>query len=166
MFIRDNGKVCVLAMTRCGHTSMTGYFGFEPHIHSWGDWKKIWRVTQSRRILVLRNPIHRCISASGLLEKNIVLPEQYTKEEWFEIHSRPYLKFIPKTLPFDIIPFENLLQYIPTHHRTIPTWTESGRHVDVVMTPELRDEYNLYRYFREYCNVISPEEWKELTENS
>lgn len=162
MIIYDNCKVCVLAVARCGHTSMTGYFGFEPHTISWGDPTKIWLETKSRRVLVLRNPIHRAMSAKIFTDSTPV-PYGHTSEDWFRLHMEPYLKYIPKTLPFDIIPFEKLSDYIPRHVRTIATRTNYAHHRQVEMTPEMREELALYRYFMQYCNVITPEEWKELT---
>ena len=160
MFCHDNGKVCILAVTRCGHTSMTGYFGFEPYTNGHQDWNT-WYYTKSRRVLVLRNPFDRLKSAI-LHSQNSIVTEGYTVDQWIDAHSRPYLHIIKRN-SFEIIPFENLEDYIPVHGMTAPTYTSEVKHYEVEYTPVMRKEYEIYRYLRQHCNVISPEEWKDLT---
>ena len=147
-------------MPRCGHTSMTGYFGFEPYTL---DHNRliVWNKTQSRRVLVLRNPLDRLKSAllhSDAYEK---YPE-FTSDQWLSFHGDPYLHRVSHT-SFDIIPFENLSDYIPVHRMT--------RHVNVANTtydelkhmPQMEYEYEKYQYYKQNNKVITPEEWKELT---
>ena len=63
MFIHDNGNIHVMSNTRCGHTSMRKYFGFEERLRNHdGSWDK-WINSTSRRVVVLRNPIDRWKSA-------------------------------------------------------------------------------------------------------
>lgn len=164
MFCYDNGKVSVLSMTRCGHTSMTGYFGFKPYTGEFQD-ISVWNNTKSRRVLVLRNPFDRLKSAIKHINNGPIIND-LTREEWIDVHSRPYLWTISELISFDIIPFENLADYIPVHALTRATYTSEVKHYEVEYTPEMRKEYGTYRYLRQHCNVISPEEWKELTENS
>lgn len=161
MFCYDNGKVCVFANTRCGHTSMTGYFGFKPYTDEFQD-ISVWNNSKSRRVLVLRNPFDRLKSAILNVKSK---DKKATEEYWIKTHSDPYLDKI-MDVPFDVIPFENLGDYIPVHKSTFPTHTANTKHYEVEYTPEMRKEYEKYRYLRQHCNVITPEEWKELTENS
>ena len=166
MFIYDNGKVCILSVPRCGHTSMAHHFNQTPHIVNGGmsDWVK----SSSRRILVLRNPYDRLQSALRNAEGFPYSPSDtsYTKEEWIRVHSYPYLIHIPATTDFEIIDFYKLSEYISLSTDTHQTNSSSVHHTKLEISPEMRKEYALYRYYMEYCNQITPEEWKELTENS
>ena len=67
MFVHDNGKIAVLANSRCGHQSMYEYFGIpvEAEIKNKVDQ---WISSNSRKVLVLRNPIERMWSGIGLYE--------------------------------------------------------------------------------------------------
>ena len=166
MLVHDNGKICVLSATRCGHTSMSRYFRKTPHMDPLGLWT--WLISSSRKILVLRNPYDRLQSALINAEdfpyglSNIT----ETKEEWIKVHSEPYLIDIPQTTPFEIIDFYRLSEYIPMSRDTTRTNTSKIHRTSITITPEMREEYKRYRYFLTYCRQISPEEWKELTENS
>ncbi len=67
MFVHDNGKIAVLANSRCGHQSMYDYFGIpvEAEIKNKID---LWSASTNRKVLVLRNPIERMWSGLGLYE--------------------------------------------------------------------------------------------------
>lgn len=163
MFFHDNGKISVVCMPRCGHTSMTGYFNNDLYRDHVDDWHMLWSETKSRRVLVLRNPIDRWLSAKTFDINGHFRPGNWSEERWFQVHSEPYLVRLPKTFVFDIIPFENLGDYIPVHPRTMPTYTSNVHHSKIEMTSEMREEYKAYKYFREHCRIISPDEWRELT---
>lgn len=157
MLVHDNGTICVMANTRCGHTSMSHYFGINPHAEKRRFWD--WIESSSRRILVLRNPYDRVKSA--------VITSEYAtdKEAWIEVHSKPYLIEIPTILSFEIIDFNRLSEYIPLSRDTAVTNTSSVHHTEIDLTPEMREEYIKYRYFMQHCKQVTPEEWKELTRN-
>ena len=165
MLVHDNGKVCVASATRCGHTSMYHYFGRNPHTNpgKLGDWIE----SSSRKILVLRNPYDRLQSALinaedfpyGLTDITL------TKEEWIYVHSKPYLIDIPLTTNFEIIDFYKLSDYIQMSRDTMQTNVSSVNRRNLDITPEMRKEYDRYRYYMEHCKQIDPLEWKELTRN-
>jgi len=184
MFIHDNGKVHVMSNTRCGHTSMRNYFNMERlgdrrhHNHRWLEWIE----SKSRRVLVLRNPIDRWQSAEIFHSvewwvKNGPSPTHEGKimdrDFWMWIHRSPFLIDIPRSLDIEIIPFENLSDYIPMHKDTIVSNTSDvslSDLTDIVIPPGtgrtqncLEEELISYQYFRNNCKVIGPEEWKELT---
>jgi hypothetical protein len=67
MFVHDNGKIAVLANSRCGHQSMYDYFGI-PIEAELKDKSSQWLASTNRKILVLRNPIERMWSGIGLYD--------------------------------------------------------------------------------------------------
>lgn len=168
LFVHDNDKVCVVCATRCGHTSMRNYFGFsQVPLTDEDEWYKWIINTTSRRVLVLRNPLDRWKSAevftSAYFDDIKTKHPDVTQEYWLRVHRDPYLWTIPKYIDFEIIPFENIGDYIPFHPETARTDSANVHRTEVDMTPEMREELIRYRYFREHCRIITPEEWKELT---
>ena len=175
VFIHDNGNIHVLSATRCGHTSMFKYFGFASSITGFtgggqnpedvpSRWYN-WIESETRRILVLRNPIDRWKSAevfTGFL-KHLEPSNGMDKDTFMRVHREPFLIDIPRYIDIEIIPFENLSDYLPLARGTIVSNSNNIHRSVIEMTPTLREEYNQYRYFRKNCKVISPEEWKELT---
>jgi hypothetical protein len=82
------------------------------------------------------------------------------KDTFLRVHREPFLINISRDISFEIIPFENLSDYLPWANRTIPSDVHiSEVDIDVSMEEELRQ----YQYFRNNCKVISAEEWKQLT---
>lgn len=177
MFIHDNGNVHVLSNTRCGHTSMFKYFGFKSSITGFTDdgqtpedvpnrWYN-WIESKTRRVLVLRNPIDRWKSAEVFNEtgwfKHNGPKNGMDKDFWIWIHREPFLVDIPRYCDFEIIPFENLSDYLPWGKGTLASNSNNVNRSSIEMTQPLREEYYQYRYFREHCKIISPEEWRELT---
>ena len=187
MFYYDNGKVCVLANTRCGNTNMYHYFGIKPYSKSF-DGFNAWSTTTSKRVVVLRNPIDRMISAIKasadstapalsieVLRK--VLANEYTIESRiensiFQVHCCPYLYEITNE-PFSIIDFNRLSEYIPrkTDLHQSPT-TNSNNYTDPKSSyvenryfslAELEKEYDTYLSLLKEREQISVEEWKEKT---
>lgn len=67
MFVHDNGKIAVLANSRCGHQSMYEYFNIPIEVEL-KDKTDQWISSNNRRVLVLRNPIERMWSGLGLYE--------------------------------------------------------------------------------------------------
>lgn len=169
MFIYDNNKVCVWASTRCGHTSMYGYFGFAKAYVPTGFGPGDWLNTSSRRVFVLRNPLDKFVSGKKFLESTAntdffdLMNEDQIKT-FHRVHTICVeFKYLNKDIPFDIIPFENLNEYIPVGKGTTPTYTSNVNQSDVDMNAEMEEMLKLYQYYRSNRNVISPEEWKELT---
>lgn len=170
MFIHDNGKLHVMSNTRCGHTSMRNYFGFVEH--NWGknpvktveEKRHEWLNSTTRKVLVLRNPVDRWKSAEVFYDK-----EQFSelsedsKNEWMRVHREPFLINISRYCDFEIIPFENLRDYLPWDWKTLKSNSNDIHRSEVEMSVLMREELNQYRYFRKNCKIISPEEWKELT---
>ena len=175
MFIHDNGNFHVLSNTRCGHTSMRNYFDMDleprrPHAIRWLEWVD----SKSRRVVVLRNPVDRWKSAEVFHSiewwvKNgppAVPGGRMDKDFWIWIHRSPFLINIPRHIDVEIIPFENLSDYIPMHKDTMISNTSDVSRSDFednIIPSCLKEELVSYRYFRKNCKVVDPEEWKELT---
>lgn len=169
MFIHDNGKVCVFTAARCGHTSMYEYFGIVPYSQNDADLSR-WLHSTSRRILVIRHPFDRWVSTRRF-DANDASRKTYskksrkkiTREEWINSHNSPYLSLIDASIPFEIIRFDRLSEYISKSSLTVSTDTVATHHSTIEITPELKAEYSCYLYFLKNCKEISPEEWKLLT---
>ena len=165
MFIHDNGKVLVASSPRCGHTSMYSYFGIDEWSISTDIRKCVWNSSISKKIIVLRNPVERMLSAY-----NRMISIGFTdKDSSFENHSSPYLVNIPKNLNFYVIDFRNLGYYIPVSSKTIITGSSkpisSGCYINnsKFSKQDLENELETYNYFITNRPQITPEEWKELT---
>lgn len=167
MLVYDNGRVCVLANTRCGHTSMYEYFGLEPYTvtTSIDDWYN----TTSQRVLVLRNPKDRWVSA---LRHRVNKDPRVTDHEWFTIHGAPYLRdLVWKYYSWSYIDFYKLGQYIPLSSRSEQTHSNYSPRGTINAQPglrtglrtELHSEMVAYRLIRRYSKELSVAEWQELT---
>lgn len=161
MLVYDNGKMSVLAATRCGHTSMYRYFKIKPYslkeslVH-------LWLESKSQKVLVLRNPYDRLQSAlCHNARLKYATPDE--KAESLHIHSSPFLHMIPKTTDFKIIDFYRLSEYIRLSGDTFVSNSNNVSSDELDITPEMRQEYSDYLYFKKYCPEITPEEWRELT---
>lgn len=173
MFIHNNGKVHVVCALRCGHTSMKSHFGITDHKPKSDDWID-WIQSKTRRVLVLRNPLDRWMSAEVFRNvdweakgwADIFADRKFMDKELFiHKHREAFLFNIPKDLDFEIIPFENLNEYLQVAKATQVTNSSNVTEDQVPMDPKMRTELAQYRYFRENCSVISPKEWKELTQS-
>ena len=124
-----------------------------------------WIESKTRRVLVLRNPIDRWKSAE-VITRLIAHREPKNgmdKDTFLRVHREPFLIDIPRYVNFEIIPFENLSDYLPRDKGTIVSNSNNVNRHDAKGSSSLREELIQYRYFREHCKIISPEEWKELT---
>ena len=180
VFIHDNGNLHVMSATRCGHTSMRNYFNMERiggGMSGHNQRLLEWIESKRRQVLVLRNPIDRWKSAEIFHSvqwwvKNGPSPIM-DREVWIWIHRSPFLIDIPRYLDIEIIPFENLSDYIPMHKDTIVSNTSGAKYNDLTentipagigRTQQcLVEELASYQHFRNNCKIISPEEWKQLT---
>jgi hypothetical protein len=166
MFIHDNGKVFVASAPRCGHTSMYSYFGIDEYSMSGTDIRQ-WnlRPSNSKKIIVLRNPVERMSSAYN----RMLFTKSENKDNDFENHCRPYLVHISNWLNFYVIDFRNLGFYIPVSSKTIVT--ESSKAISTgcyinnskFSKQDLENELEAYNYFITNKPQITPKEWKELT---
>lgn len=161
MFVHDNGKVSVLSVTRCGHTSMYDYFGI-PRYTLTGNSPFTWYNTNSIKVVVLRNPIERMYSAH-----KIIMEIKKESEQRFYEHCYPYLHMLLVFSKFKIIHFKKLGNYIPFSKNTDPTYTnnETGKYIvnRFFTEADLLQECNLYQTLIDSKEEITPEEWKELT---
>lgn len=187
MFIHDNGKLNVLSNKKCGHVAMTYYFGMErPENRSFVDWISF----PSPKVVVVRHPVERMHSAIrwneimfeerlkdyretgevdrfDLIEDIIHDHDGSMREEYvFYQHCRPYMKMF-KNRDFRIIKFEDLGKYIPkitdydtrTRNRNIDPFPENR----YFSRQDLIQELEVYEEILQKKEVITPEEWKELT---
>jgi hypothetical protein len=165
MFIHDNGKVCVASAPRCGHTSMYSYFGIDEWSMSTDIRKWAGNASNSIKVIVLRNPVERMISAYN----RIISIQSTNNDSSFENHCSPYLVNIAKHVNFYVIDFRNLGHYIPVSSKTIITGSSKPISTDCYINnskfskQDLEDELDTYNYFITNRPEITPEEWKELT---
>jgi hypothetical protein len=159
VLVYDNGRVCVLANTRCGHTSMYSYFGLEPYTVT--NSIDHWYNTSSVRVLVLRNPLDRWVSAT---KHRVNKPAKFTDDEWFVRHGDPYLRdLVWKYYTWSHIDFYKLGDYIPMSPGTAPTHSNYSAGLELRHDPNLRSELVAYRLIRRYSKELSVAEWRELT---
>ena len=162
MFVHDNGKVSVLSVTRCGHTSMYDYFGI-PRYTLTGVRLFTWYNTNSTKVIVLRHPIERMYSA----HKTIIEIRKQSEQEFYH-HCFQYLRMCLLYSNFKIIHFKKLGNYIPISKYTDSTYTnnETGKYIvnEFFTEAELLQECSLYETLMKTKEEITPEEWKELTQ--
>lgn len=165
MLIYDNGKCCVLTYTRCGHTNMCHYFRIEPYnIPIENSLISTWHQSNNR-IVVLRNPITRVLSAE------MMMPDL---EDMFIQHSAPYMHLI-KDYNFKIIDFEELSLFIPRRIelvQSVQTNTKMNNSYTVdncyvsnkgYSVNDLQEEYNTYLELMSSRQRLTVDEWKMLT---
>ena len=162
MLIHDNGRVCVMVNTRCGHTSTNHYFGLTPYVHSYGI--ELWYNTSSHRTMVLRNPLDRMLSAQRLNTRRFELnrSQAMSEREFMDRHCAPYLYSLAwHWKSWSYIPFEHLDNYIPrqaSEHRTNSVYDPN------LPVPEhLEQEMAAYEFIKTTMPILTPEQWRELT---
>lgn len=172
MFVYDNGKLNILTVKKCGHAAMIHYFNNA--VESDPDNRlSLWLFGDSPKVAVIRHPVermhsainwYRAVSPTGRIPAD---SNEFSSEEYiFNQHCRPYMWFIQKR-DFRIIRFEQLIQYIPkaTFHDT----KTRNREIDPFPTNRYFNREDMLREIEAYHNiletkqVITPEEWKELT---
>jgi hypothetical protein len=184
MFVHDNGNLNILAMTKCGHTAMWHYFDMMLKEKCFIEWLEF----KSPRIVVLRHPMERVHAAIRFAEKlfkqeksqkiledfSTYFFEYYANnssgiEEYiFDRHCRPYMHIL-KNRDFRIIKFEKLDQYIPKVILGGIQTNTNNRDIDPFPTnryftqKDILKEIDLYENFLVTKEVITSEEWKELT---
>lgn len=188
MLIHDNGNLNILAMEKCGHTAMWYYFDMPQIQKYFVDWLEF----KTPRVVVLRHPMERVHSAISFTDK-LFREEEKTEEilaavkfsnNFFEYydnnpseipeyifnrHCRPYMHIL-KNRHFRIIKFEELSQYIP---KILPggiATNTTNRSVDPFPSnrwftrKDMLKEIELYESLLVNREVITIEEWKELTQ--
>jgi hypothetical protein len=159
MLVYDNGRVCVLANTRCGHTSMYSYFGLEPYTVT--NSIDHWYNTSSLRVLVLRNPLDRWVSAVRHCASK---PSHCSEREWLERHGAPFLRnLVWKYYTWSHIDFYKLSDYIPTSGATEATHSNYANTAQLRRDPELRSELAAYKLIKRYSSELSVAQWRNLT---
>jgi len=121
-------------------------------------------------VFVLRNPLDKFVSGKKMFADQMSrglesLMQGDQLASYYRVHTKSieYIKYLRKDVPFEVIPFENLRDYIPVSRRTNPTNTSNVDVSEVDMDSEMEQSLELYNYYKEHCPVITPEEWKELT---
>ena len=155
MFVFDNGKVSVLCVTRCGHTSMYEHFGIEPYTIP-GKSPMQWLMTNSKKVVVLRHPLERMTSAfnfAGSSESGI-----------FYYHCTPYLRYLA-FVDFEYIPFCDIGSYIVKSDKTTTTNSTLRKYIPNPYFTEIdmQKEVEFYERYIQTRPTISAEEWKRLT---
>jgi hypothetical protein len=173
MLVYDNNNINLMAVSRCGHTSLYVYLGIE--VYSLDDvgfdyWQK--NINNCQRIVVLRNPYHRVFSAAKMMT-TIHSKRQYAEgavtnpQLWFANHSMPYMWQIVD-YDFKYINFERLNEYVGKEKSNLSIVTNSISYSQQYIANKYYTEYNLQIEFQNYNKIldskqeISPEEWKEL----
>lgn len=161
MFIHDTGKLCVMAATRCGHTSMAKHFNIPAYTPVKGNTSRYWNTTSSHAIVVLRHPIERMYSAyhaSALMDVT-------DKDGYLVAHSWPYLHLLMRDT-FSWIDFKDLSLYIEMDRNTTVTYTTNttGSYIPNSGYTELQLKREIGAYTRIVNNKpkLTVNEWKEL----
>ena len=163
MFILHTNKFSIMAKSRCGSTSLYDFFNIDYNSLDARTYVE-WSNSSLRKILVLRNPYDRIISAFKFLHQ--VPFDAAKKSEMFITHSCPYMWKI-ENVDFEYIDFYKLNEYIPLSDETITTNT-SKLSSKVYISNDRYDEhlvekeYDLYKMFLSTRKEIIPEEWNEL----
>lgn len=162
MLVYDNGRVCVLANTRCGHTSMYRYFGLEPYTVN--NSISQWYNTASVRVLVLRNPLDRWLSAYSALAQ---VPPRISREQFMLDHSAPFLQYLAwQSHSWHYIDFYRLREYLPQSHSPVVTHSVCADRSQFADDPVMMRELAAYKLFKRHCKELSVGEWRELTHGS
>lgn len=192
MYVHANDKINVLSMTKCGHTAMAKYFSESKKLGEPSINFDLWKQQTQNRVVVLRHPVERMHSAIGWYDKmygqSIRKYDQtgiIDRHGPFELnkfirskdrdhdmqtaifygHCLPYMHNLTNT-DFKIIKFEDLIKYIPYYSFIVTDTT--NRDIDpfpenkYFSKEDLLREIDLYNQFLER-DIITPEEWKELT---
>jgi hypothetical protein len=175
-------------MSKCGNTAMWHYFDLL-HLRMTRT-LAYWLESQSPKIVVLRHPAQRMHAAIAFYDKlwNSQIVE-YEKngthdnlhmfkhfignplevDTWiFDQHCRPYMNII-KSRDFRIIKFEDLSQYIPKINPCNIEINPANKGIDpfpknrYFKREDMLREIELYENLVASREVITPEEWKELT---
>jgi len=157
---------------------MYDYFGIRLYTDT-GLELNHWKNSSSLRVMVLRNPLDRWLSGVRYVERIEANDAFYEKDGKFYMkrsdlpkdvllheHTHPYellKRHLDRTIPFKIIPFESLSDYIPASQFTVQLNIEGTHQRDIPMSTDMREALSNYRYYRQYCEVMDPEEWKRMT---
>lgn len=188
IFVHDNGNLNVLSMPKCGHTAMWHYFGLL-HLRMTRT-LAYWLESQSPKVVVLRHPaqrMHASIAFYDRLWNSQIVEYQKTgihdnlhdfkhfidnpidiEEYIFDQHCRPYMNIL-KNRDFRIIKFEDLSQYIPKVNPCNIEINPTNKDIDpfpknrYFKREDMLKEIELYENLVTSREVITPEEWRELT---
>lgn len=171
MFIYSDSRHAVITNLRCGHTNMYHYFGLVPYSVT-GFTMKDWEEHHNS-IAVLRNPLERVVSAAKVSVDRYI--DNSRRDMFFIEHSRPYMNML-LSCDFRIIDFYNLEEYIPRRSDVAQSFRTDSR-IDDSITPqdvyvdnlgytlqELQQEFVIYKELIATQEIVSVEEWKEMTQ--
>jgi hypothetical protein len=171
MFVHSNGKINVFANTRCGSTALGVFFGinknFSDRIHGIKEWEEL----PGKKVLILRNPYDRVISAYKTLlnlgEKERLDRIKAQRKTFFFDHSHPYLYMI-QHYDFSIVLFENLLNYVPLidSYQSNTSNVSNGTYIKNpdYSAEDLEHEYLLYETYKSEREILDVESWNMLCE--
>jgi hypothetical protein len=167
MMVYSNGKINVLANTRCGSTAIGIFLGLGLN-HKRLDGIAEWWDLPGKKVIILRNPYDRVVSAYKTLiylEENQKLDRE--PETFLAEHSGPYLHMI-QPYNFSVILFETLSKYVPTFasHPTNTSNTPYGTYIknSHYSAEDLENEYLLYETYRSEKEILDVESWNMLCE--
>ena len=176
MFFYDNNKICVIAWPRCGHTSMYKHFNLP--VYSTED-KKLYHFVNSKattKIVVIRNPYDRLLSAiknSKILEARPIQDPKHLGFDWKHwaiSHSEPVLHELTKlNIGYKIIDFYKLNNYINVAKETIVTNSVASNTWEDYMSTyfskeQMEKEYQAYLSIMISHDEISVPEWKLMVD--
>lgn len=183
MFSYSNGKIFVVAPTRCGHTSMFSYFQVENKVQNryMTEYFDGFQRENVEKVLVIRNPYDRLKSAINYMNTQTAEDRRYIEREfglegkranefWLVAHSMPFMKHVIK-YDFKIIKFENLASYIDISQKTVVTNSKcnSEEYEDLYIKnfsyteEDLKKEHTIYKDLISNRETISVTDWKNLT---
>ena len=184
----ESTDTTVICTTRCGHSSMLGYFGItQRYQHTGGPFvpETINSITTSQVILCIRNPYDRLNSAMENTQQRTWARDRLVSHEdlskgldifslmdigWTESHSTPYLHNLTATNITHLLDFDNLKQYIPMSSNTFVSSVPRGASqyenwMGAYYTKEvLESEYSAYSQLVDTIPQVSVEDWNKYTD--
>ncbi len=169
MFFYDSGKICVIAYTRCGHTSMYEHFGYKrPYKFSYEDdhYKSFETSNTEEKVVVMRNPYERLCSA--VTNANHLSMSKYRKKFILEHSNLELQKLLEVDTNYKIIHFKNLSKYVAVGKRTNPTYSIRPPYYEQWMSSfytekEMDDEYDAYLRIVTQHEEMDVNKWHLLT---
>ena len=167
MLVYSNGKINILANTRCGSTAIGVFLGLGRHyerINTIDDWIQF----SGKKVIILRNPYDRVMSAVRTLNY-LEEAEKLTcdAEEFFVRHSCPYLWMIQEQ-NFSVVLYEDLVKYVPekdSHQTNTSNVSNETYIINSAYGPEcLKYEYLLYKIYKSEREILNVESWNMLCE--
>ena len=170
--------IAVLCETRCGHTSMKEYLHTtinspplgKSYIMDGITYESINDIEADRIVLVVRQPYDRLWSSRTHTDNAIKAGKVKSRlrDKWISDHSSLYLHKLCKSGKIThIIPFQNLLEYIPVssntmqyhitpNHTRFEDWMYNYHSQD-----DMELEYSAYCVLMDTIPQVSVEDWNK-----